>query len=494
MPQKPHVLDYEPVLRTGSGIDSVDAHAEEWFDPPELSPDQEQPLLPEQKAETVEPAKPYQQVKTWKTLHQKAHSVSYFGLVLFTIILYYRPYELSTSLVWMQSSAFVVAVFTLLFYIPTQLGLHGNLTVRPREINLILLFLLAAVLSLPLAIEQTWAWNTFQTFLKVVLMFIVMVNVVLTRKRLRALILLALFTSCILSASAVNDYRLGKLALGNERIQGLIGNLFDNPNDLALHLVTMIPLAIAFLMVSRSGIKKLIFAGAAVLMVAGVVATFSRGGFIGTIVIFGMLAWRLSKRNKLLIATCLPVALILFMIFAPGGYRTRLGTTADDSAGARYDELKRSIFVALHHPILGVGMNNYVNYSNLNHATHNAYTQVASELGIPAMVIYIMFLIAPLKRLRRIERETISNREKSEFYYFAIGLEVSLIGYMTASFFLSVAYLWYLYYLVAYTICLARLYEWSLQGKPAQLAASTVLKTNAVRSSKSNSIEVKSFS
>jgi putative inorganic carbon (hco3(-)) transporter len=455
MPQKPHVSDYEPVTRTGA------ASSDNWFDSPEPG-GQEHPIISGPSPAKADPQPSTKPREIWKAVGKRAHGVSYFGLVLFTIILYYRPYELTTSLAWMQSSAFVVAIFTLLFYIPTQLGLHGNLTVRPREINLILLFLLAAILSLPLALDRTLAWNTFQTFIKVVLMFIVMVNVVLTRKRLRGLIHLALFTSCILSASAVNDYRLGKLALGNERIQGLIGNLFDNPNDLALHLVTMIPLAIALLMASRSGFKKLIYAGGTVLMVAGVVATFSRGGFIGMTVIFGMLAWRLSKRNKALIAICLPVALALFIVFAPGGYGTRLGTTADDSAGARYDDFKRSVFVAVHHPLVGVGMNNYVNYSNLNHATHNAYTQVASELGIPAMFIYIMFLLAPLRRLRRIEKETSATRQTSEYFYLAIGLEVSLLGYMTTSFFLSVAYLWYLYYLVAYTICFSRLYEWSL--------------------------------
>jgi len=35
----------------------------------------------------------------------------------------------------------------------------------------------------------------------------------------------------------------------------------------------------------------------------------------------------------------------------------------------------------------------------------------------------------------------------------------ALVGYMVCSFFASVAYLWYVYYLVAYAVCLRRLYE-----------------------------------
>jgi len=40
-----------------------------------------------------------------------------------------------------------------------------------------------------------------------------------------------------------------------------------------------------------------------------------------------------------------------------------------------------------------------------------------------------------------------------------VGLEASLIGYMVSSFFASVAFLWYAYYLVAYAICLRRLHD-----------------------------------
>ncbi|MEJ7709183.1 MAG: hypothetical protein WKF84_04820 [Pyrinomonadaceae bacterium] len=38
--------------------------------------------------------------------------------------------------------------------------------------------------------------------------------------------------------------------------------------------------------------------------------------------------------------------------------------------------------------------------------SHNAYTQVSSEMGIAAMIIYVMFIVTPLKRLRQIELET----------------------------------------------------------------------------------------
>ncbi len=99
-------------------------------------------------------------------------------------------------------------------------------------------------------------------------------------------------------------------------------------------------------------------------------------------------------------------------------------------------------------------MDNYVLRSNGNHATHNSYTQVASEMGIPAAIIYILFLITALKRLKKTQERTVSSRKEQRWYYVAVGLQAALGGYMVSSFFASVSYLWYVYYLVGYAIAL----------------------------------------
>jgi hypothetical protein len=80
-------------------------------------------------------------------------------------------------------------------------------------------------------------------------------------------------------------------------------------------------------------------------------------------------------------------------------------------------------------------------------------------MGMAALVCYTMFIVAPLRKLGQIGRETFEARSNSNYYYLAVGLQASLLGYMVCSFFASVAYLWYVYYLVAYAVCLRRLYE-----------------------------------
>lgn len=201
-------------------------------------------------------------------------------------------------------------------------------------------------------------------------------------------------------------------------------------------------------------------------MIGAIVVTYSRGAFLGGIVALGFLAWKLGRGKRLIIFVAGAIFLLLCLALAPGNYSVRLlsifvpSLDPVGSSGARQGELFESLYVALRHPVLGIGMGNYaseMSYTGL--VTHNAYTQVASEMGIGALVIYTMFIVTPLKRLGRIARETLTARTSSRYYYLAVGLQASLLAYLVSSFFASVAYLWYVYYLVAYAVCLRRMYE-----------------------------------
>lgn len=389
---------------------------------------------------------------------KSGHAVSFAGLYIFTFLVFFRPYEWSPSLMWLSKSALITALVTLLVFLPTQLGLENRLTLRSREVNMVLLLLLLGLISLPQANDKLLAWNSFVEFSKVVVMFIVMVNVLRTLGRVKALWLLILLASLVLSVRAVLDYRAGRLALGT-RIGGAIGGLFENPNDLALHLVTFLPIVFALALAARNPFSKLVYAIATLILVVGTVVTFSRGGFLGLLVTFAVLSWRLVKQNRPFVIVGAAMLLAGFLLLAPGAYRTRIATTKDDSAAARTDELKRSIYVSIRHPLLGVGMDNYILYSNTNHATHNAYTQVSSEIGIPAAIIYVVFLVSAVRRVQRIPHPRDSIGKKKALSYLAIGIHASLIGYMVTSFFASVAYLWYVYYLAAYAISISRFWE-----------------------------------
>jgi O-antigen ligase len=266
----------------------------------------------------------------------------------------------------------------------------------------------------------------------------------------------------VVGLSAINDFRSAQLE--SNRVWGVIGNLFGNPNDLALHLATMVPLAIALSFITRGMIRKLLYAMCALLLVAAIMVTFSRGGFLGLIGGGAVLTWKLGRRNRLGMVIIVLVFVGVFAL-APGGYGSRLSTIFDaskdvtGSSSARQALLTKSIAVALRHPVLGIGMGNFHIVSIHEQASHNAYTQVATEMGAAALLFYVLFMVTPLRRLRRIERETFAARRSSHLFYLSVGMQASLIAYMISSFFGSVAYQFYIYYLVGYAVCLRRLYQ-----------------------------------
>jgi len=396
---------------------------------------------------------------------EHGHALSFTGLFLFTVVLYFRPYELTPALSWTSTSAYWIALATLVIFIPAQISLEGNVTARPREVSLLLLLTVAALLSIPLAVDPSEAWKTFNdSFVKVVVMFVVMVNVVRTRRRLKALVYLAIAVSLIVSVNAINDYRNGRLELRGVRIEGSLGGMFENPNDLATHLVIIIPLVFALIPLTRNVLLKILYATFAILIVSGVVVTFSRGGFLGLVAGLGFFTFKIFRRSRGVGLGLAAIALVAFLVLAPVGYGDRVATILSSgsditgSSGAREQLLVRSALVTLRHPLVGVGMGNFHFHSIHEQVTHNSYTQVGSELGIPAMLLYTMFIFAPLRKLRQIEEETVESGDKTWFHWTSLGLQAGLVAYLVASFFGSFSYLWYLYYLVGYAVCLRRVY------------------------------------
>ena len=397
--------------------------------------------------------------ETW--VARRGHLVTYAGLFLFTAFVFFRPYELFDA-PFLREGAQWVAVFTFLAYLPGQFAAEGNLTARPREVKFALLLLAAALLSVPTAINPAEAWDNFIEFSKVILIFVVAANVTNTERRLRGLMTLVLAASVMLSFSAFSDYRAGRLELGGVRVKGMLGGLFDNPNDLALHLVTMAPLAVGLAFARRGLLRKIVYLVCAALCVAGVVVTFSRGGFLGLVVASGVMAWKLGRKRRFLVMTATAVVLCVFIAAAPGGYGERIssmfGGDLTGSADARRDIFWRSALVAFRYPITGVGIGNFHHKGQHDQVSHNAYTQVAAEMGFAALAFYMLFMISPVRRLREVERETLGENDRAAFFYLAVGIQASIIAYMVCSFFASVAHLWYVYYLVAYAVCLRRLY------------------------------------
>jgi hypothetical protein len=104
------------------------------------------------------------------------------------------------------------------------------------------------------------------------------------------------------------------------------------------------------------------------------------------------------------------------------------------------------------HPILGVGPGMFAEARERDLATqgkrapflltHNTYTQVSSECGIAALVIFVAILVSIFRTATKIHRFSSKRPEASmkAIAAAATALRYSVLAYATTSLFISVAY------------------------------------------------------
>jgi len=400
-----------------------------------------------------------------KWLARNGHNLTYVGLYLFSILVFFRPYELIPALSFLSTSAFIFALATLAVYIPTQLSTEGSLTVLSTEVKCILALALISLVTIPFAKSPPTAWLTFnETFIKAVLMFVVMVNVLRTRRRLMSLLWLSMAVGLYLSYTALTLYMNGEFKVEGYRVDAEVKGLFGNANDLALHLVMMTPIALALALGSRSTLMRVIYYVMTGLFVAASTVTYSRGGFLGLLAVGAILVWKLGRKSRLKLILASMVVGGLFILISPGNYGLRMlsifipSLDPVGSSDQRRELLERSILVSLRNP-WGIGIGNFPIVGIQNLVTHNAYTQVSAELGLLGLLAYLIFMVSPFRKLGAIERALFEKNELDWFYYLSIGLQASIVGFLVSSFFVSVAYNWFIYYLIAYAVAFRRIYN-----------------------------------
>jgi O-antigen ligase len=407
---------------------------------------------------------------------------AFAGLFLFTLLLYIRPNELFPEVFGTFPLARIVAVVAILAYVGSKLGGGERLTIMPIELKMLGIITLLGVLFAPLsAAPQDSIDVLLDLFLKVGIIFVLLINVIDTRERLRSLLSLVVVCGTIFAALAIKSYLVGEFVAVHRRdvgvvqlrIVGAVGGFFGNPNDLAVTLNMLLPLAVALTLLS-GGVKRVFYAGCAAIMIGGVIVTFSRGGFLGLVAMCIVLLWKVGSQSRAMTALAFLLISGVFVLAMPGGYGGRVTSIfnlAEDQTGstdARRDLLERAANVALHHPLVGVGMGNYHIYSVHEQVAHNSYLEIAAELGVGGLLAYLVFIFAPFRSLLRIERAHATPKGNSardgtgdpnrELRYMCIAMQATLVAYIVCSFFGSIQYQWFLYYPVAYAIALRQIH------------------------------------
>ena len=378
--------------------------------------------------------------------------LAYFSAALFSVVYFARPED------WIPGAAAVpfAKITGLLAIVAFVFGiLSGRRLQLTTELRRALQLFLWLGVAIPFS---TWIGGSFDLvvlqFSKVVLILVVSVQSVLNFVRLRQLIFLHTLAVIVVGAVSLHEnVRMGS------RMTGAFGGTFGNPNDLAASVVLVIPFTLAFLFATRNWLKKLFWAGSLGLLAYVVIATDSRGGFLSLAVTMLSLLLLFQRGQRKALFGLLAIGIAAFALSAAvrGDYLHRLATIFNPaldrtgSAEARSNLLAKSLDLAIHHPVFGIGPGQFQVVSGNWHVAHNSFTELAAEAGLPAAALFISMLLAALRRVYRARRNA---RLSPEVRLFAATLTASMLGLFVSLFFASIEYEFLPYFLVAYSVCL----------------------------------------
>jgi O-antigen ligase len=404
-------------------------------------------------------------VVTEKVEQDDPYRFAFITLWVFTLTLYVRPNDLIPML-GAFPIAKLIAITAVVAYISAQTKLGKPIINRTIEAKMIYLLLFLSIIFIPSAVSpQDSITLLTETFIKTVIIFMMMIGAINTTEKLHSLLKLVVVCGSVMAFYAIRSYMAGHFTDSGLRIEGLVGGMFANANDLAAALDMLMPVALA-LGLTSSGLSRLFYFICAGLMAGGVLATFSRGGFLGFMAVIGLLVWKFGRGHKIKTLLIAPLGLAAILTLLPGSYLNRITTIMDTkqdqtgSAQERTELMKRAAEVAMRRPVVGIGLGNFHIYSHNEHVAHNAYLEVAAELGLIGLIAYLIIIFAPLRGLKRVENECLNSLAQSDRNkrYLSIGLQAHMVAYIVTSFFLSIQYLWYLYYAAAFAIVLRQIH------------------------------------
>jgi O-antigen ligase len=318
-----------------------------------------------------------------------------------------------------------------------------------------------AILTIPLSFWPGGSVTVLtDLYLKALALFWLLANLVDTPERLRRVAVALAAMGVPLAVTGVRNYASGAFVddSGIKRIEGYSSGLAGNPNDLALVLNLLLPIALGLALGRRRPQGRLLTLLAAGVLAMGVVVTFSRAGFLTLAITVLVYVLKLLGRGRAAPAAAVALLAFLALPLLPDGYVSRVASIASvesdptHSAQNRWADTRAAVRILAERPLLGAGLG--MNILALNDergstwtAVHNVYLQLGVELGLPGVALFVALVVTSLRTARRVQRAA-KRSEDSDLFHLAEGIEVALLAFAMSGLFYPVAYHFY-FYLIA---------------------------------------------
>ena len=335
--------------------------------------------------------------------------------------------------------------------------ISGRGTYSNTQTRLWIALLAFMAMWVPFANNNFWALMVFKDMTLYFFFYLGIVTFVNTTSRMQTLIFVWLGVHLVLAVNGILHQGRG------------VGGWLGDENDFGMEMNVAIPVAFFMSQGAVGKGNKLMYVGALGLFVMALVATSSRGGFLGLLAV-GAYCWLFSSRKimSLFLGVCL-VGLVL--VAAPQEYWDRISTITDDkttesgTAGQRMFTWGIGWEMFLANPVLGIGQGNFAwtigeylggrtwqTKSLAGRQAHSLYFTLLPELGLVGVLIFGSMVYFNLKDARLKSALPVRSRgigaraapdsdpQISHAILFGKAISGGMIGYLATSAFISTLY------------------------------------------------------
>jgi len=264
---------------------------------------------------------------------------------------------------------------------------------------LIFLFIMVALLSNFVALDASRTLDGTERLIRVLTLYIIVINLVHSPKGLRYLIWIFLISGFISAVWGLLDP-----AQAGQRLYGTMGQ----PNNFAIEMVPRLPLLLGLLRVEKGVLKRGFLLTMLVVITYGLMLSGSRGGLIAAGC--ALIMFVLTQENKIVWFALVIIISITGLIAMPTPIKQRVGLVSANSGDELGNSTDRRETYQIYgfqlwqeNPILGVGLDGFAEaYTQSEYrflqknatkrVAHNTYLEIAVGTGTVGLIVFLSLL------------------------------------------------------------------------------------------------------
>lgn len=405
-------------------------------------------------------------------------------------LVFYLPFQIAlniTKSVDLASSRFFISALFLVWIIKSLAKKSLDIPNKPIT-RLILVFLFLASLSAIFSIDQERSFVRLLYFFSIIPIYFIVADYLNSAIKILKIAYILLFSAAIAALAGIAQFlsqfifgidaimdfwskniaylfygqSFGKVVIANPSWLVNIGgetifraiSFFPDPHMFAFYLGLVAPIAFSLALFANIFTfsfwqKTALYTCNAILFLA-LGLTFSRAGYIGAF--FGVVAavflgWQYFEKKTRFVIITFSLACFIMIFSSSNVVISRFFSSFNPAEGSNSERLlnwRQAVKIIEDYPVTGVGVGAYSKALNARAlerssvSAHNTYLDIAAEMGIGALVIWIIILILATKNFLSVIR--LKESELSKEKVISLGMTGAFVWFSVQMFFDTAIY------------------------------------------------------